>query len=305
MSLEFTGQPTEVLVLGSQHLDERTPDTALALTLKRLIAWAPGVVALEIHPGELIDSYLREGNGDPRYGGMPLAPALGAQAQAHSGWTRPQAARVAADPATEPSQRVLAYLAAYEPWTALLHWTPDLTLPDDLSAAMNELARSPSERVRLGVNVARALGHRQLALFDDHTSVDLAELWPVILADYETPEFQAMLAAHPGMVTAEPQAGDYWPTLRHLNSPEAVALSADLESGLLLRMPQHPAAHRARLAGWDTRNLFMAARLRLATTLHAGGRVLAVVGHAHKGPLEAALTALGADLRMVGLEELE
>jgi hypothetical protein len=85
MPLQFTGQPTDVLVLGSQHLDERTPDAALATTLNRLIAWKPDVVVIEILPGEVIDSYLREGVSDLRYGGMPLAPALGAQAQAHSG----------------------------------------------------------------------------------------------------------------------------------------------------------------------------------------------------------------------------
>lgn len=138
MPLGFSGQLTEVLVLGTQHLDHHMPGSALVTTLERLIAWAPDIVATETLPGELIDTYIREGGWYDalEYGGMVQAPPLAAQAQALSGWSRPQAARVAADPTTEPAQRVLAYLAAYEPWNALLHWTPKLALPEDLAAAL-------------------------------------------------------------------------------------------------------------------------------------------------------------------------
>lgn len=310
----FTGQPTEVLVLGTTHLDHGTPDTALVSTIQRLTAWRPDVVALEILPGELIDLYIRE---DGQYhglqhGGILQARPLGEQAQALTGWQRPEAAWKAADERLEPAVRVLAFLAAYEPWNALLHWTPDLALPEDVHAALRELDRSPSERTRLGVAVARALGHQQLAHFDDFTSSAVMEQKMEMLERaYQTPAFKQQLADHPCFALDEAaarraqEAGEYWPMLQHLNSPEGVAVNVDLESGLFLRMQLPGGEHRSRLADWDARNLFMAARLRMATTACPGGRVLAIVGCSHKGPMEAALGALGLDLRMVLLSELE
>ena len=310
----LTGQPTEVLVLGTRHLDHSTPDTALAATLKRLTEWKPDVVAVEVLPGELIDLYVREGGQylDLQHGGIVEARPLGEQAQALTGWQRPEAAQKAADVRLEPAVRVLAFLAAYEPWNALLHWTPDLLLPEDVYAALQNLADSPSERTRLGVAVARSLGHQQLFHFDDFTSSTIMEEKMKVLEQaYQTPEFEQQLADHPCFAVDEAaarrgqEAGDYWPMLQHLNSPEGVAVNVDLESGLFLRMQLPGGEDRSRLADWDARNLFMAARLRMATTACPGGRVLAIVGCSHKGPMEAALGALGLDMRMVALSELE
>lgn len=98
---------------------------------------------------------------------------------------------------------------------------------------------------------------------------------------------------------------DLWPQLLYLNSAGAVHDSFDLETGLYLRAKLPGGEHRARVAQWDAWNLFMAARLRVATAQVPGGRVLAFVGSAHKGPLEAALSALGPDLRLAQLTELE
>jgi hypothetical protein len=310
----FTGQPTEVLILGTQHLDQTTSDAALASTQSRLTRWKPDVVAVEVLPGDLMDSYLREGGqyADLQHGGIVQAQPLGEQAQKLTGWKRSEAALRAADPRAEAAQRVLAFLAAYEPWNALLHWTPELILPEGLHAALHELASSPSERTRLGVTVARALGHQQLFHFDDFTtSPVMEEKMAVLERVYDTPEFKQLLAGHACFAEDEAakrrgqEAGDYWLTLQHLNSPEGVALNIDLESGLFLRMRLPGGEDRSRLADWDARNFFMAARLRLATTQCPGGRLLAVVGNSHKGPLETALGALGSDLRMVALSELD
>ena len=301
-------------MFGTQHLDDSTSDTALASTVERLTKWKPDVVAIEVLPGELIDLYVREGGQyqSLQYGGIVEARPLGDQARALTGWRRPEAAQKSADVQLEPAVRVLAFLAAYEPWNALLHWTPDLSLPEEIHTALQKLAGSPSERTRLGVAVARALRHQQLFHFDDFTSsVVMEQKMEVLEQAYQTPAFKQQLADHPcfaldGDAARRAQETDnYWPMLQHLNSPEGVAVNVDLESGLFLRMQLTGGEDRSRLADWDARNLFMAARLRLATTSCPGGRVLAIVGCSHKGPMEAALSALGLDLRLVALAELD
>ncbi|GGL84448.1 hypothetical protein GCM10010840_22810 [Deinococcus aerolatus] len=57
----FDGPPTELLVLGSAHLDAGTTDSALQPTLTRLLAWGPQAVAVEVLPGDVIQSYRLEG----------------------------------------------------------------------------------------------------------------------------------------------------------------------------------------------------------------------------------------------------
>jgi hypothetical protein len=49
----------------------------------------------------------------------------------------------------------------------------------------------------------------------------------------------------------------------------------------------------------------MAGRLRSITGSYPGGRVLALVGHAHKGPLESALAADQWDLEIADISELD
>ena len=55
------GPPTELLVLGSAHLNAETTDAALQATLERLLAWRPQAVAVEVLPGDVIQSYRLEG----------------------------------------------------------------------------------------------------------------------------------------------------------------------------------------------------------------------------------------------------
>ncbi|GAA5502153.1 hypothetical protein Dxin01_01892 [Deinococcus xinjiangensis] len=306
----FTGQPTEILILGSAHLNSTTPDAALLPTLERLKAWRPDLVGVEILAGEVVELYESQGGWlhELKHGGFPLARQLGPKARQLLGLTRAEAMRLAATQ-TQPKQKVLAYLAANEPWNALLHWSPEQELPAELGAAMQELSQHPSESVRLGVALAKALGHQKLCLFDDFPlpSMD-EERWQAYMQGGEAPEFKAWLEAHPFMVHIEEaqqkseQAGDYWVFLRDMNTPAAVAEHVDLEDGANLRLGM---AGRAKQADWDARNLFMAGRVRVGLLDHLGGRVLIVVGHGHKGPMETALRALGPDVRLVDLAELD
>lgn len=307
---EFSGPPTEILIVGSQHIGPTISDTALQNTLARLIAWTPDLVAVEVLPGEVVQLFHEQGGWltDFKHGGFPVALKLGQVAQELTGWNRVQAARKA-EAAEEPQTRVLAYLAAFEPYNALLHWTPDLELPPELAAGMAELAASSSEAVRLGVKVARTLCHTRLGLLDDFPLYQMpAAWWAEYEAGQQTPEFKAWLDAHPLFVNSRQvsqqaqEAGDYWLVLRYLNSPEGVGECDTLENEANLRLGR---AGRAKQADWDGRNLLMAARLRQETGRIPGGRLLFIVGSSHKGPMEAALKALGPDLRIVALSELE
>ena len=174
---------------------------------------------------------------------------------------------------------------------------------------MQELFSHPSESVRLGVATARALRHESLCLFDDFPVQEMgAEQWEAFMQAAEAPEFQTWAAEHPFMQAVasaqrrSEESGDYWELLRYLGTAQSVQDHLDLENGVNLRLGL---AGRAKQADWDARNLFMAGRVRMALINHVGGRVLIIVGHGHKGPMEAALRALGPDVRLAHLDELE
>ena len=292
--------------MGSLHLGADVPDAALARTSARLQAWRPDLIGVEVLPGELVDLYDRQGGwlGELNYGGFPQARALGREAQAATGWTRAEATQQADDLALVPAQRVMAYLAAFEPWNALLHWTPDLPLAPPFAQGLSELSQSPAESVRLGVAVARALGHSRMCLFDDFPTAEMdAEMWAEFGAGADSEEFQAWLASHLFVVgkSALGRSDDYWDTLLYLNQPDTVVSNDSLERDANLRLGL---PGRAKQADWEARNLFMAARLRMGTMTFPGRRVLAIVGNSHTGPMKAALRALGADVRLIELSEL-
>ncbi len=112
MPSRFDGSPTEVLVLGTAHLNHETTDTALALTLHRLEAWRPQAMAVELLPGEVIQGYRLEGPSykDLRLGGYTTALRLEAEAKRYRSWTRSEAEAVALRGDTPSAERVLAWL---------------------------------------------------------------------------------------------------------------------------------------------------------------------------------------------------
>lgn len=308
------GPPTELLVLGSAHLNAETTDAALQATLERLLAWRPQAVAVEVLPGDVIQSYRLEGElyADLRVGGFPEALRLEKQARKHRTWERAEAEALALHPGTPPSERVLAWLVALEPVNALLAWTPDLLLPPDVADSMTAYAAWTGEIHRLAVPLARRLGHIRLHHCDDFTAnTALRERLKVLPQLWAEETF--MTGIHLSLAVTEGgkrlqqanAAEDYWAYLTYANSPRWIADSEALEVGSYLTHPLPVGEHRTQVADWNARNIFMAARLRHVTALFPDGRVLALVGAAHKGPLEAVLSAIAPDLRLVGLAELE
>lgn len=302
-----TGHPTEVLILGGPHLSEATPDGALARTLAHLRGWQPDAVCVELLPGDVVEGYRQQGV-TPEVlgvGGYAQALALADLVRSSRPWSQAEASGVARDPQTPSADRVLAWVSALEPLNACRWLSPDLDLPADLLAGLATFSRG-SEMRRLALPLARERGHAELHHIDDHTgmeiyerhSAELERLWEDAAF---LQELNPLLAGLP-----DGQAfSDHWAYLQALNSPPTVDHTWALESGLYLRHPWPGPVARARLAQWDTRNLFMAARVRRVSAAAVGGRVLVIVGASHKGPLEAALASLSNDLRMVALEELE
>ena len=86
-----------------------------------------------------------------------------------------------------------------------------------------------------------------------------------------------------------------------LNDPHLSVLRSDLEWLGMVDQKTGSRVGRQRLAGWETRNMRMAANIREASAKAPGGRVLVVVGAAHKPWLEAYLDMM-SDVQIVDAE---
>jgi hypothetical protein len=300
---------TRLLVFGVTHLGRGAgpePDEALAEAVERIVRWRPDAIAIEVLPGELVDSYVRLGGpyAELRVGGLPQAVACAEAVASTQDWDLWQARAIGADRSRPLSERVTAWCAAYEPYTALL--LADGPLDGGVRVALDAVAAKGRECWRIAGAAARRLGLDRLHPFDDHGDGPL--LADVADADYNDLMADLAEAAQPYVAATESEVdealrdGDLWPLWQRLNTPERVAAGEELESGLF-HTAGTPLARRL-LAGWRTRNLLMAGRLRAVTGEYPGGRVLALVGHAHKGPLEAALRAGQWDLDLADFAEL-
>jgi hypothetical protein len=101
------------------------------------------------------------------------------------------------------------------------------------------------------------------------------------------PQFTAMTA--PERVLA---------AYREHNSAQAGRRDAERQWLARLESGEHGHVHRRRIAGWETRNLRMAANIREASASYPGKRILVLVGSAHKPFLEAYLRPM-SDVRLV------
>jgi hypothetical protein len=307
---------TRLLVMGATHLgrgSEPEPAHALDGIVERVVGWQPDAIAIEVLPGEVVDSYARLAGpfAGMRVGGLPDAVACAEAVRELHDWTLWQARAAGADPARAPAERVIAWCAAYEPYSALLHARDAEGLPTRVREALDAVEARGDECSRVAGAAATRLRLERLHPFDDHGD------WAAF-ADVPEPEHEKFTT----MMWAEPEVrryvargrselaealgrGDLWPMWRCLNTPERIAESEEMESGLFLRHGAAEPLARKSLAGWRARNLAMAARLRSITGDYPSGRVLAIVGHAHKGPLETALSAGQGDLDLADIAELD
>ncbi len=297
---------TQVLIVGVAHLSAAVPDAAIARGRDLLRAWRPDLIGIENLPGHLVLEYEQRGGAfaDFPVGGAPDARAGAAAVAGERPWDVWQARRVATDPQSSLTDRVLGWLLAREPDNALLLPWREADLPDTAHTLLTRLEASPSERVRIGVAIAKEFGHRELIHFDDHAGVGLLDQLPPNWTELEEP-YQRQIKAELKGLNGKATDHDHWEKWVGATTPEIADLLERTESADRVVFPDPSGVLRVRLAQWRTRNLAMAARLREATGLIPGGRLLAIVGSSHARPLRAALSQDQHDLDLVDLASVE
>ena len=298
--------PTRLLVLGSPHLGGRRdavrmeplaiPEAAFRPLLAALAPHAKDGVMVEADAPESV-AYWAGAHG--REAALSRYPWLSAAWQAGEalGLAFPEARQRFLAGEGEALELALLALAAYEPYSALLWWlrTGDAErakAPFEVRDFLERGTRSKGEAVRIGVQLAEALGHRRVFAIDDGVFGDLPP--GVEEGDLRShPEvarllarYREDLAALRKRLFAAAKAGDLRPVYREENSRESLELLVE-QWQVLLRVGARP-----RVAMWQARNLAMARNIRAATAATPGGRFLVVVGASHKLFLEAYLSRL-------------
>lgn len=297
---------TELLIVGTAHLTDAVPDSALQNGMRLLRTWRPDAIAIEHLPGHLVVEYQQRGGAyeDFHVGGASQARE-GATTVAHlRDWNVWQAKAIARDRRQPLTDRVVGWLLAHEPCNALLLQWRQADLPSAATDFMNRFEQSPSERVRIGARLASDLGHDELVHFDDHAGVDTLDYLPptwesTVEALVKTLNDRFPSPPRPADIDKDPLTRWTWTA-----TPEVRDWLENIESVSMATISDPTGVLRARLAQWRTRNLAMAARLRDATALIPGGRLLAIVGSSHERPLRAALSTDQHDLSLTDIASL-
>ena len=320
---------TKILVLGTPHLrfmEERFRPELLDNLIVRLKQFAPQLIATERMPPFLVAAMEQEGGFYATILELFAAERLelGHHAQEQLSLNRTEAERQAAAYSTasklgsaERIRLVLCFLAAYDLYAALLQWSAlppqvraDSGLPVRITAELERQIDLPDERHSLALRLARELGHETLAYIDDHQ--DAAIYFGIaeqLGAELEASNFKVLIKQYSSgkasdrAFEAAVARGDLLPYYRFANSPEFARQSVNRECGIYLRTKLASGLDRARLAQWEVRNLNMAARIRCASALCPGGRLLVLVGSSHKPLLEHYLSQL-IDIEMVSFAKL-
>ena len=331
---------TQVLVLGTDHLAALGGDFSTSLVsglLDALEDFAPDAVAVEaLPPGELA-RLTWEANEEQDSVAAQLLAAFGsdaaglgnaAQSELGLSWLQARAgldslalgAGHGEQDADERALLLLRFLAAYDVPSALLQWSYlcesdkecKPPLPEEIVSGLSSWMTSPNEIVTLGVALAHRLGLAHLYSVDDHTDdrVGLETGVFTVLSEelVGNPAFEAfaesdyMKDAQTRLAEAA-ETGDLLDLYARLNSEESGARDVVEQWHLFYRTNLESEADRTRVALWEARNLHIAGNIREVCSLYPGGRVLVIMGAAHKPFLDAYLSEM-MDARMVGLDEL-
>lgn len=304
------GEPTQVLVIGTPHLSGTPEDFDAAVLeplLERLAVFGPDVIAIENLSGESVHALRTYEAVYPEsaewFGGRLMR--IAAVAEAETGLDMPaaeaEARRLLAEwpenPTPAQRRRLAAvFTASGDPNSALVQWwrldpaerRAGDGVSDELAGLFAEYDTRRNESHMIAARLAARLGLERIHPTDDHHGDDIMQ--PVIedlkafveqdgfAAGIAAPAFQRLVEASQRLATPEQALETY----RFLNSPEAGITDAE---GQWIRMidrasPNH--VGRVRIAEWETRNLRQVAHIREAAAHVPGGRVLVIVGSAHK-----------------------
>lgn len=320
------GKPTEVLVLGTMHLSE-TPEgfdaAVLDPLLDRLAAFKPDLIAIENLSGESVHGLKAYEEIYPEsvtyYGARILRGA--AMAEAELKLTLPEAeAEVRRtlgewpETPTAADRRRLAALftASGDPHSALVQWwrLPEKErvagdgISEELVAFLNQYETRKNESHQIASRLAVRLGLERVYPTDDHHADDMmADAWEDFDVLMEDIDLQSILddPANAPLIKAGERLStpeEALETYRYLNSPEAGIADVELQWTLMIDRPSQNLAGRKRVMSWEARNLRQIAHIREAMEHAPGGRVLVIVGSAHKPWFDAYLDMM-VDVELV------
>ncbi len=303
---EIAGPPTQILTIGSAHLQQIEPlPTAplLADLIDRLVAFRPDMVTVEGVSGEqceqltatpdiydkAADSYCWDAGPVQRESGLTGAGARIAIDAALRAWP--------ASPTPAQRRRLASlFIASNDRGSALVQWLQlpaaeqragDGITPMTLAVLTTAKARM-SEIYALAAVVAARLGHLRLYPVDDHASDAVLAAAPptcdgTIQAMWARPEVAAMKVADDAQqARAGANSAAMLGFYRYLNAPETQRTYIDIDHRAAVGSGGAGDCGRRYVAWWETRNLRMAANIRAAMGTRPGGRILNIVGASHK-----------------------
>lgn len=312
------GEPTQILVIATPHLSG-APDTfdpaVLEPLLERLQSFQPDAIAIEALPGRTIDQLWEWRESYPQaaqsYGGRPMALAgisrgmLGMDMAQADAEIRRTLAAWPAEPTPAQRRRLTAlFIAAGDPSSALVQWwrlDPSERIADESIsrllaeqlATYDTIARR-NENHLIASRLAVRLGHERVYPTDDQSDDVVPNFEADITAFVEQPWFQDMLAdptftplREAGQHLTTPQ--EALATYRMVNAWRSGRIDANGQWLNMINRPSPNDVGRARVAAWETRNLRQAANIREVSARYPGGRILVIVGSAHKPWFDAYL----------------
>ncbi|ANP46308.1 DUF5694 domain-containing protein [Candidatus Viadribacter manganicus] len=321
------GEATQILVIGTPHLSgtpENFDPAVLEPLLQRLQAFHPDAIAIEALPGRSIEQMWQFRESYPQ-----TAQQYGGRAMALSGISRglvgmdmaeanAEIRRVLADwPASPtPAQRrrlTALFVAAGEPASAIVQWwrlEPSERIADENISrllaeqlATYETPARKNEDQLIAARLAVRLGHERVYPTDDQsddvapdfeTNMEafIGEPWfAALMAD---PNFTPLREAGQHLTTPEEALATY----RFINSARTGRTDANGQWLNMINRASPSQVGRARVAAWETRNLRMIANIREVSARYPGGRILVIVGSAHKPWFDAYLSMM-SDVEVV------
>jgi hypothetical protein len=326
------GARTRILVLGTPHLRtlaKQFNPAGLERLLAILVGFKPDMVCAESLSGEAVAGL--QIRTDPASKAILEAFAdrqvrLGKTAQGVLRCTWADAAARVAELLKAPQRLdgatrgrlILNLLAAFDEWSAMLHWSnasPEVRawlakqVPEFDQSARKQL-RAANEIGALAIPLAARLKLSRITAVDDH--FDDLVLQSVPPADLEAlarhPLFQETLNASlyrdsEKTLTEANRQGDLWPAYAFLNSRDYMTRDVATQWGFFFKSRLPSGVDRRRYALWDARNMNIAANITCAASSVVGGRVVVIIGAAHKPFLDDYLNRL-VMLEMVQLDDL-
>ncbi|MGH8213417.1 MAG: DUF5694 domain-containing protein [Rhodanobacteraceae bacterium] len=309
----LAGPRTQVLVLGTAHLSsapESFNRASLQPLLDRLAAFKPDIIAIEGISGEgcaLMAQYPAIYNPenvspfcfDTRAGkaatGLNVPAAVVAVDKAMQGWP--------AQPTPSERRHLAAlFLACGEPTSAMVQW---LQLPqaerrkgdgldDALVKILDDSVARNNEDYQISAPLAMRLGLQRVYPMDDHTgdNVTIPDSQDKAFADAIRHAWDSARSRMQPIKDRQQELLEHNHTLalyRYLNAPDIGQTTIESDMGAALRDGTPPYYGHMYVAGWEARNLRMAANILATFRELPGARVLVVVGATHKPWLDKIL----------------